>query len=258
MIRPSLPYWLACSRRARARSSIAVSAGVSSMWIGASLRLPRAPVSRSQSSSLQPPGAQLCWSSAPDRADHAHRELRRRPFPWRRSPPAGRASSATCSAMLSAKRGLAHRRAPGDDDQVAGLQARGHPVEIGEAGRHAGDVGRIVAVVELVDALDHLGQQRLDLAEPLLAARARLGDLEDPGLGLVEHVAGAAPDRVVGEVGDLAGRRRELAQHRALAHDLGVAADVGGGRHVLRQRAEIREAADVVELAASPAATRRR
>ena len=42
----------------------------------------------------------------------------------------------------------------GDDDEIAGLQARRHLVEIGEAGGNAGDVRRIVAVVQRLDPLD--------------------------------------------------------------------------------------------------------
>ena len=107
---------------------------------------------------------------------------------------------------------------------------------------------RVVAVVERLDALDDAGQQLADLREHLAAARALLGDVQDLGLGLVEDFLGAAAERVVRGVGDLAGGRRELAQDRALAHDGGVVADVGRRRHVLDQRAEVGEPADVVEL----------
>ncbi len=151
-------------------------------------------------------------------------------------------------ADVERERGLAHAGPSGDDDQVALLQARGHAVEVGEPGRDAGDVGGIVAVVQELDALDDLRQQRPHLLEPLLAARAVLGDLEHLRLGLVEDLAHASTQRVEGVVGDLAADGREIAQDRALAHDLGVAADVGGGRHVLDQRAQVRHAADVVEL----------
>ncbi len=82
----------------------------------------------------------------------------------------------------------------------------------------------------------------------LVAALALLRDVQDLGFGLVEDFLRAAPERVVRRIRDVAGRAGELAQDRAVAHDLRVVADVGGGRHVLDQRAEIREAADVVEL----------
>ena len=97
-------------------------------------------------------------------------------------------STATCSAMLSASAVLPMLGRAGDDDQVARLQARGHLVEVDVAGRHAGDVRRVVAVVEVVDPLEHARQHRLDLEQALVAARARLGDLEDLRLGLVEQL----------------------------------------------------------------------
>ncbi len=85
--------------------------------------------------------------------------------------------------------------------------------------------------------------------KPCWPARAVLGDLRAPwprpGRASPAH---AAAQRVVGGVGDLASRCGELAQDRALAHDLRIAPDVGGGRHVFDQRAQIGQAADVVEL----------
>ena len=96
------------------------------------------------------------------------------------------------------------------------------------------------------------------LTKPWRALRARLGDLEDLRLGLVEQHARVLAQRVVGGVGDLGADRGELAHDRALAHDLGVAPDVGGARRVLRERAEVGEAADVVELAARARGSRRR
>ena len=55
--------------------------------------------------------------------------------------------------------GLAHRGPAGDDDHVARLQAGSLHVEVVEAGRDAGDIRRMLAVVELLDAVDHLRQQ---------------------------------------------------------------------------------------------------
>ena len=151
-------------------------------------------------------------------------------------------------ADVDRERALAHRRPAGHDDEIAGLQAGGHLVEIGVAGGDARHVRRIVAVVERLDAVDDLGQQVLQHGERALPARALLRDVQHLRFGLVEHGLGAPSHGVVGGIGDLAGGGRELAQDRAFAHDLRVMADVGGGRHVLHERAQVREAADVVEL----------
>ena len=103
-------------------------------------------------------------------------------------------SSATCSPMFSASAVLPMlgrpattiTRSPGCSPDVI-------LVEIGEAGGHAGDVGRIVAVVERLDALDDLRQQRADLLEVLLPARALLGDVQDLRFGLVEDCVALRP-----------------------------------------------------------------
>ena len=55
--------------------------------------------------------------------------------------------------------------------------------------------------------------------------------------------------RVEGAGGDLVAGGDQLAQHRALAHDLGVAAQVGRARHALRQRVQVDEAAAFLGLA---------
>jgi hypothetical protein len=45
----------------------------------------------------------------------------------------------------------------------------------------------------VVDALEHLGEHRLDLEQALVAARPRLRDLEDPRLGLVQELPDLLP-----------------------------------------------------------------
>ena len=153
-------------------------------------------------------------------------------------------------ADVERERGLAHARPSGDDHEVAGLQSRGH-LGRGRRSRSATPVtseglSRLYSFSMRSTTPD---QQVADLRVLLRCPRA-------PCSAMCSTLASAssstclraAAERVVGGVGDLAGRRRELAQDRALAHDLRVVADVGGRRHVLHQRAEVREPADVVEL----------
>jgi hypothetical protein len=136
-------------------------------------------------------------------------------------------------------------RSAGDDDHVAGLEARGLHVEVVEAGRDAGDVRGMLAVVELLDAVHHLAQQRLDGGEALRGARAGVLDLEDLRLGLVEQPWPPAR-RIEGAGGDLVAHRHQLAQDGPLADDLGVALDVGGRRRVVGDLAEIGHAAGLL------------
>ena len=100
MTSPSLPNCLRI-RRARERTSIAVSAGVSSIRIGASFRRPSATVSFSQSSLESRPVRSLCWSSLPT-------EPIRRIASWvapisiEKMTTGRPAASATCSPMFTA------------------------------------------------------------------------------------------------------------------------------------------------------------
>jgi hypothetical protein len=146
------------------------------------------------------------------------------------------------------ERGLAHRRSRREHDQVAGLQPRGHRVELVEAGANAGDLLGAV-LVQLVDTVDQLDHQLVHALEVLAGARALLADAKDPALGVVEDLRDRTALRIECARRDLVARLDELAQHRALANDLGVAADVRRARHALRQRVEVDEAAAVVGLA---------
>jgi hypothetical protein len=196
---------------------------------------------------VQAPGAQLVLVDLGDRGKHAHRELARAHL---HAEDGHRQAHARVQRHVlgdvEREGGLAHRGAPGDDDQVAGLQARGLLVELGEAGGHAGDVRRVVLVVEVVDALVDAREDRRDAEQPLVLARAGLGDLEDLRLGLVEQLVHVLAGRGEGGLGDLGGDVREAPLHRALADELRVAPDVERARGVLRERREVGRPARLV------------
>src|SRR5450830_334696 len=144
---------------------------------------------------------------------------------------------------------LAHGRTAGHDDPVARLQARGHAVEVDEAGRHAGDFAGAFAAVQLVDAFDHLGQQRLHGGPARRAARTLFGDGEDLRLGLVQHLLDFLALRAEGIAGDFVGDGDQLAQHAAVAHDFRVTADIRRRWRVLRHRVQVLQAAYFLGLA---------
>ena len=93
------------------------------------------------------------------------------------------ARSAACSAMFSAEGGLAHARPAADDDEVGRLQPGRQLVEIGEAGRHAGD--RRALLVQAVDLAEGVAQQRVDAHEG--RPHLPLGDGEDLLLGALDQ-----------------------------------------------------------------------
>ena len=78
---------------------------------------------------------------------------------------------------VGGERGLAHRRAAGEDDQVRGLQAAQLAVEVAQAGRDAGDVA-----VALVGGLRHVERALQHVAELLRTAfdLAAFGQVEQP------------------------------------------------------------------------------
>ncbi len=141
---------------------------------------------------------------------------------------------------------LSHRRPGGDDDHLAGVQAVGQGVEVGEAGGHAGHLaGPARGDLDLVDrGLD-------DVADGVVVlAAALVGDGVDLGLGGVDDVLDVAAALGVAELDDAGAGLDEPAQHGALGDDLGVVAGVGRGGHRGDELVEVGLAADAAEVAA--------
>ena len=100
---------------------------------------------------------------------------------------------------VGGERGLAHGRAAGEDDQVGGLQAAHHAVEVVEAGRDAGQLA--VALDRRAAAMSMASVQRVGEALEAAVVAAGLGELVEPALGLLDLVARRGVDRrVVGDV----------------------------------------------------------
>ena len=142
-----------------------------------------------------------------------------------------------------------HGGTAGYNDQIARLETGGLLVEVDEAGRYAGDIRGVVSIVQLLDPLDHLGQQRVDVHEAFIVPGAGLGDLEYLRFGLVEQGFGITTERIQRIGSNFVGRRHQLPQHRTLTHDLRVTLDVGRRRRVGRQFTEIGEATGLLPLA---------
>ena len=133
-----------------------------------------------------------------------------------------------------------------DDHHLAGVQAVGELVEVGEAGRDADHLA-----VAVVDRLDLVERRLHDRAQRRVVVRGPLvGDAVDLGLGPVDDLVDLALAGVP-HLGDPGAGVDEPPQDRLLAHDLGVVAGVGGDRHARREGVEVRRAADPRELAAA-------
>ncbi len=155
------------------------------------------------------------------------------------------------AAQVERQGRLPHGGPGRDDDHLAGVQAVGQVVEVGEAGRDAVEAGLAVADrLDLVeDAVHDVRQRRVVLGRPAV------GDLVDLGLRLVDDVVDLALAGVA-DLHDAGAGVDQPPQDRLLADDLGVVARVGRDRHVGRQRVEVGGSADPGELA--PALQRRR
>ncbi len=181
---------------------------------------------------------------ASERGDHAQRQRFRRHFHAEDGARLVRAERGVLGDV-DGQRGLAHGRPARNDDQVAGLQTRGHFIEFLESGCDAGHLA--VGVIQLVDAIDHVRQNALDRSESDFAARTALGDFEHRALGFIDDFARFAPFRLERRADDEIARGDELAQHRALAHDVRIGANVGGGGRIARQRSQVGQAANLIQ-----------
>jgi len=153
--------------------------------------------------------------------------------------------TAANSRHVEGQGGLAHRRPPGDDDQVGALESGGEAIEGGETAGQAGHLALVTAGrVELVEGLLHDRRHvGVSGSDPLL------GRLEDRGLGAIQEILGVA------EVAE-AVRHHLLSgvdhpAHRGLLpHQPRVVLDVGHGGDAVGQPVESRGAADFFQIAA--------
>ncbi len=142
------------------------------------------------------------------------------------------------------ERRLAHRRAGGEDDQVAGLEAAGLLVEVLEARRRAGEGG--LGHRQAVQLVGLLVEDVRDRADLLLAVVG--GDLQHGALGLLHQLARRGlPGEDAGL--DLVGGGEQRPQLEVVVDDPAVLARVAGGRHPSGQLVDRRGAPDLVELA---------
>ena len=139
-------------------------------------------------------GAQGVLVEPPHRTDHTHRQLRAAHFHTENGHRLVRFQRHVLGDV-DGESGLAHTRASRHDDQIAGLQAGGHAVQIGEAGSNTGHITGIVAAIQRLDALDHLRQQRRDADKSLASALACFGNLEHAAFCLVQQLSGIASRR---------------------------------------------------------------
>src|SRR5205823_6436440 len=124
-------------------------------------------------------------------------------------------------------------------------ETRRQPIEVAKPGGNTGNVS--AGLVEGGDALEALLEQLVDVRE--LARDARLREVEDDLLGLVDQVAGRA-GTIPAEARDLAAGVDQAAQSRHLAHDARVVAGVPAGGDERRELVDADLAADSVEVAA--------
>ena len=95
-------------------------------------------------------------------------------------------------ADIGGERGLAHAGTAGEDDQVGGLQAAHHAVEVVEPGGEPRQLA--VALVGVRGHVDRGGQRLREALEAAVVAAA-FGQFVEPALGLLDLVARREVDR---------------------------------------------------------------
>ena len=143
------------------------------------------------------------------------------------------------------ERGLAHGRAGRDDDQLAGMEAAGHLVDLVEPAGEAADAPagiekRADAAVELLD--DVAGPEQLVLALGVAQFEERFFGVaqDDVRVFLIEH--GPLDDRLRAD--------DDPAEERLLLDDAGVAFEVVNLRQPVVERDQVRDAVHRFEVPA--------
>ena len=212
-------------------------------------------VTRLQSSSSSWPVRRRVRVDAADRGDQAQRQLRGRHF-HREDRDRLLGLDRRVLGHVQRERGLAHRGTRGQDDQVGRLQAGGHLVEFGVAGRQAGDRcrrwrGASAARRRLRSAPWCTGTKSLRPRAPASAIANTLL------LGAGEDLAAVAAVGLEAVVDDAGADVDQLPQHGLVAHDLGVGGDVGGRRRGAGEFDQVGAAGDLFGRAPATRTTRR-
>ena len=139
---------------------------------------------------------------------------------------------------------LPHRRPPGDDDEVGGLEAGRHRVEIGKPARNARD--KLFSGVQLLDRLEAAPRQIAKRHEPV--AHVVVRDGENRVFRLIEDGVGFLLGLVGGRQ-DLVGREDQAPERRLFLDDPGVVFDVHRPRHAVDERRDVGRPADFLEVA---------
>lgn len=144
---------------------------------------------------------------------------------------------------LGGERRLAHRRAPGEDDQIRAVQAAQLAVETVEAGGDAGDVAfALERRLRHVDGGVDRETQRLELS--VLVAGG--GQVEERLLGLFDLLLGAGVEVVgIGAVDHLLAQADQLAAQKEVVDQPAVLGRVDDGDCRAGKLGEVLDAADL-------------
>ena len=228
------------SRRARARTSVGVSAPVSSMYDRRALHLTDGTVDARPLLIAEHARAQVSLVDAAERRDHAKRELLARHFHAEDADASLGAAKRRVLGDIDGKRRLAHRGTTCDDDQVAFLQPCRHLIELVEPRRKPGELA--LRLMQQIESIDHRAKLVLERKKPGPRLLAALRNLEHPALGIVDDRARVASFRIVGARSDLTAHLNQAPQNGAFAHRVGIGADVGGARGIAYERGQVDEA----------------
>ena len=191
-------------------------------------------------------GAQMTLVDAADRRNHAKRELLARHFHAEHGD-RGLVSNRRVFRDVERERGLAHGRAAGDDHEIAGLQPRGHLVEIGIAAAHARELPlRLVQQVERSIVAPRTSRSGTK-PEPVRLPCSAISNTRRSASS-TSSVAGLTFARVRA-ARDFSAHADQVPERRTLADDVRVRRDIGGGRGIARQAAEIGQSAGLLAKA---------
>ncbi len=149
---------------------------------------------------------------------------------------------------IQRKRRLAHGRPAGDNDQIPRLKARRFLIEVRKASGNSGYVAWIVLVVQCLDALDDLLQQRLDVDKALLSPCTGLGNFEHLGFGFIQKVSSRTTCGGICGIGNFRANLGKPPHDRPLAHNFRVSPDICRGRGVLGHYPDIGKSSNILQF----------
>ena len=101
-------------------------------------------------------------------------------------------------------------------------------------------------MVEIINALDHLGQDHMKLLKPTGGSRTLFADLKNLTLGLIENLTSLFTCGIERLGRDLVAHRYKVSENRSVTNNFRITPNIGGRGRFMGEGVEIRDTPNLI------------